>query len=208
MKKKWLSLGLSLAVIALAGAVLWQMMPERAGQDARLTRGGGQNTAESTQALIGGAFTLQNMDGQQITERDLQGKYTLVYFGFTYCPDICPTTLLNISNALNRLGRLGEKVRPVFITLDPERDSTEVLKLYASNFHPSLLVLRGSPEQVKQAAEAYKVYYTKNMQENGEYLVDHTGYAYLMDEKGNYLTHFTHEDNADTIMAILTKYIR
>ncbi len=148
----------------------------------------------SEAALIGGDFTLQNGEGKSVHARDFRGRYMLVYFGFTHCPDICPTTLLVMKNALEKLGSKREKISPIFISLDPERDTTEVMKQYVSNFDSALVGLTGTPQQIKQAAEAYRVYYSKVTQEDSSssYLIDHSGFIYLMDTKGRYLAHFSH----------------
>jgi cytochrome oxidase Cu insertion factor (SCO1/SenC/PrrC family) len=145
-------------------------------------------------ALIGGDFTLQNGDARPVHAQDFRGRYMLVYFGFTHCPDICPTTLLVMKNALEKLGSKRDKIVPIFISLDPERDTPEAMKQYVSNFDPALVGLTGTPEQIKHAAEVYRVYYSKVTQEDSSasYLIDHSGFIYLMDTKGRYLAHFSH----------------
>lgn len=146
------------------------------------------------QVLVGGPFTLVDGNGKVFTEKDLLGHYSIVYFGFTHCPDICPTSLLLIENALHDLGPLGSKVMPVFITLDPERDTPEVVGDYVEHFGPRMVGLTGSAEQIKIAADAYKVYYAKVEDANSAlgYMIDHSGFIYLMGPDGNYITHFPH----------------
>lgn len=146
------------------------------------------------EAQIGGPFTLTAPDGSTVTDRDLRGKYLLVYFGFTHCPDICPTSLLLMQNALDQLGAKGEKVTPVFITLDPERDTPEIVGNYVSNFGDRFVGLTGTPEQIRTAADAYKVYYSKVEDENSAlgYIIDHSGFMFLMDPDGKYVAHFPH----------------
>jgi protein SCO1/2 len=144
--------------------------------------------------LIGGSFTLTAPDGTNVTDRDLRGKYALVYFGFTHCPDICPTSLLLMQNALEQLGAKGKKVTPVFITLDPERDTPEIVGNYVNNFGDRFVGLTGTPEQIRAVADAYKVYYSKVEDENSAlgYIIDHSGFMFLMDPNGKYVTHFPH----------------
>ncbi|PZP86007.1 MAG: SCO family protein [Azospirillum brasilense] len=146
------------------------------------------------EALVGGPFSLTAPDGSTVTDRDLRGKYALVYFGFTHCPDICPTSLLLMQNALDQLGAKGKKVTPVFITLDPERDTPEIVGNYVSNFGDRFVGLTGTPEQIRAAADAYKVYYSKVEDENSAlgYIIDHSGFMFLMDPDGKYVTHFPH----------------
>ncbi|TAF38640.1 MAG: SCO family protein [Alphaproteobacteria bacterium] len=153
-------------------------------------------------ALIGGAFRLEDMQGKIVTESILHGHYSLVYFGFTYCPDICPATLMHLTHALEQMPEYADQIQPIFITLDPQRDTPEVLRAYQSNFHPSLIMLRGTLEQTKQVADAYKVFYQKEGS-GTDYSMNHTGYGYVMDTQGKYITHITHDDDAKTIEATL-----
>jgi protein SCO1/2 len=143
---------------------------------------------------IGGPFTLVDQDGETRTEADFKGEYMLIYFGYTYCPDVCPTALNDMGLALGELGKSADKIRPVFITVDPARDTPERLKPYVANFHPRMVGLTGSDEAVTAAAKAYRVYFAKakTEAEPGEYLMDHTSIIYLMSPDGRYLTHFGH----------------
>ena len=145
-------------------------------------------------ARVGGPFTLTNHKGQRVTEKDFEGKFTLVYFGFTFCPDICPTELQIVTQALERLGKKAENVTPVFVTVDPERDSVEQMASYVSNFHERLVGLTGTPEEIRTIAKAYHVFYAKvkDNKSTTEYTVDHTSSLYFMGPKGNYLTRFTY----------------
>jgi cytochrome oxidase Cu insertion factor (SCO1/SenC/PrrC family) len=142
-------------------------------------------------ASIGGDFTLVDQNGEKRTAADFRGRLMLVYFGFTYCPDVCPTELQTMSEAIDLLGEKGDAVQPVFISVDPERDTPEQLRPYADSFHPRLVALTGSPEQVAQAARAYKVYYNKREQKDGPYLVDHSSFVFLMGRDGKYVMHFS-----------------
>lgn len=154
----------------------------------------------SGQALIGGPFSLVDHTGKRVTERDFLGKYLLIFFGYTYCPDICPTELQVMSAALDQMGEKGEEVLPVFITVDPERDTPEVLKTYVENFHPRLVGLTGTPEEVAAVAKAYRVYYSKAAGAGaGDYLMDHSSILYLMGPDGKFVKHFTYTTDAKAL---------
>lgn len=173
----------------------------------------GIETAATGHALIGGEFELVDQDGQTHTDADFRGSYMLVYFGFTYCPDACPTSLQAMTRALDELAdtapEKAKRIVPIFITVDPERDTVPVLKAYAEHFHPRLLALTGSPEQVAQAASAYRVYYGKADSGPGtDYLVDHSSFIYLMGPDGDYLTHFGLGTPPDNIAQALERHIR
>ena len=140
---------------------------------------------------VGGPFALIDHTGKSRTDTDFRGKLMLVYFGFTYCPDICPTDLLNIGLAIDKLGAAGEAVQPLFITVDPERDTTAHLADYVAMFHPRMMGLTGDAASIRTAADAYKVYYARVPNDAGtDYTVDHTAFIYLMDRHGKYLGFF------------------
>ncbi|MGL5719836.1 MAG: SCO family protein [Alphaproteobacteria bacterium] len=152
-------------------------------------------------SLIGGPFSLQDSQGNTRTNEDFKGKWMWVYFGYTFCPDICPTGLQSMSDALRQLGPLGEQIQPIFITVDPERDTQESLKLYHSLFHPGFVMLTGSKQDVQQAIQAYRVYAQPVKPEGTtEYLIDHSSFIYLMDPEGNYVLHFPHETAPDQMV--------
>ena len=161
--------------LVFMGAVAW-----KAGVFAPADQGRGT-------ALVGGPFQLVDQDGRPVDEKILNGKWSAVFFGFTYCPDVCPTTMQALGAAKRQLGPKGDKLQVVFITVDPERDTPAQLKTYLSNdvFPKGTIGLTGSPEQVAAAAKAYRVYYKKNGEGDG-YLVDHSTAAYLMNPKGRY----------------------
>ena len=160
------------------------------------------------QALIGGPFTLTDQNGRKVTEKDFLGKYMLVFFGYTYCPDLCPTELQVMSAALDSLGAKADAIQPVFISFDPERDTPEVLKQYVSNFHPRLVGLTGSPEEVASAAKAYRVYYSKVANSSPDtYLMDHSTITYLMDPQGKFLKHFSYSTDAAALAKALDEAI-
>lgn len=158
---------------------------------------------------VGGPFELIDGDGRTVTQRDFRGRHMLVYFGYTFCPDVCPTTLFSASQALDGIGpALASKVRLVFVSIDPERDTPEVVKDYAAHFHPGTVGLTGTPEQVAAAARAFRIYYRKAApEEDGGYLVDHSSILFLMDGKGRYVTHFGHEATADDMAAALKRLL-
>ena len=142
-------------------------------------------------AAIGGAFELVDQNNQTVTSASLKGKFTLVFFGFINCPDICPLSLSAVTQALNIAGPVADDVVPIFITVDPERDTVPAMAAYISNFHPRYLGLTGSAEQIKAATQAYRVYFKKaKIVSETDYTVDHSGYVYLMNRDGNYMTHF------------------
>jgi cytochrome oxidase Cu insertion factor (SCO1/SenC/PrrC family) len=136
---------------------------------------------------IGGPFALIDHTGKPRTAADFQGKLLLVYFGFTYCPDVCPTDLQNIGLALDKLGAAGNAVQPLFITVDPERDTAAHLADYVPMFHPRLIGLTGDATAIQKAADAYRVYYTKVPLKDGDYTVDHSAFIYVMGREGQYL---------------------
>ncbi len=169
--------------------------------------GTGIETAAVTPAPdIGGAFELVDQNGRTVTDADFHGRYMLVYFGYTYCPDICPMSLTRNSEALEMLGAAGDQIVPVLITVDPDRDTVELLKGYADFFHPRLVALTGTSEQVARAAKAYRVYYAKVQEEGADadtYLMDHTSITYLMGPDGRYLRHFGHNVSAGRMAEVL-----
>jgi protein SCO1/2 len=157
---------------------------------------------------IGGEFTLVDQNGVTRHAEDSRGKLMLVYFGYTFCPDACPTALQDMSRAVDLLGTKGEAVQPIFITIDPARDTVEQMKLYAPNFHPRLIALTGTPEQVAVAAKAYRVYYAKGQSAvagSEDYLMDHTAFIYLMGRDGKYLSHFPPGATAEQMAAAIEK---
>lgn len=170
---------------------------------------GGQPVQSSGTALVGGPFSLVGTDGKIVTDVDFRGRYMLIFFGFTHCPDICPAELQIISQALEKLGDKGKKVVPVFVTLDPERDTPEVMGQYVKSFGPNFVGLTGTPEAIAATAKAYRVAYAKveNKDSPGNYSVDHSALAYLMGPEGNYVTHFTYGTSADDMATKLNKIL-
>ncbi len=156
---------------------------------------------------VGGPFTLIDQRGKSRSDTDFRGKLMIVYFGFTNCPDVCPADLMAITQALNALGPTADGVQAVFITIDPERD-TKGLAEYVSAFHPSLIGLTGSPQEIGRVANAYKAFYVKVTDERrGDYSIDHAGVIYLMGRNGEYLGFMPPQTTPDRLTEILRKYL-
>jgi protein SCO1/2 len=153
---------------------------------------------------IGGPFALIDHTGKLRTDEDFRGKLLLIYFGYTYCPDVCPTDLQQIGLAIDGLGAGAEAVQPLFITLDPERDTAEHLADYVPLFHPRLIGLTGSAEQIRRVALAYKVYYAKYPPDSPDYVIDHSSFVYLVDEAGKYIGFFPPGTTANRMIEIIT----
>jgi len=159
-------------------------------------------------SLVGGPFTLVDQDGKARTDAEFRGKLMLVYFGYTYCPDICPTELQTMSDALDALGDKAAAVQPIFITVDPERDTPSVVKDYVGHFHPRFIGLTGTPQQVEAAARAYRVYAAKvPAKDGGDYLMDHTGLVYLMGTDGKYLANFLPQTTSQEMAKTIAKHL-
>ena len=177
-----------------------------------LTRGASNlNVETSGKALIGGPFTLVDQHGKKVTDRDFRGRYMLVFFGFTHCPDICPAELQVISASLDELGAKAEEVVPIFVTLDPERDTPEVMADYVKNFGSRFVGLTGSPEDIAEAAKAYRVAFSKfenkGADDSGDYSIDHSAIVYLMGKDGEYITHFPYGTPAAKMTEALRRYL-
>lgn len=159
----------------------------------------------SGKAAIGGAFTMTDQNGNLFTEANLKGIKTLMFFGFTHCPDICPTTLTVLTDALQQLPKkMREGVQVVFVTVDPARDTPEILKEYLGNFDAGYIGLSGTEEQLKDMAKKYLVYYAKNAESDPQYyLMDHSAYIYVFDDNAEYVTHFSHKMLPEAIAAKL-----
>ncbi|MDE2029277.1 MAG: SCO family protein [Alphaproteobacteria bacterium] len=153
---------------------------------------------------IGGPFTLTDQDGKLVSNTDFSGKYLLVYFGYTMCPDMCPTGLQSIARSLDMLKSEAGKVQPLFITVDPARDTSARLKYYDALFNPKIIGLTGTAEQIAAVAKEYQVYYKKG-EGDQDYVVDHSALIYLMDPKGNLVTTFDEQAPPKTIADALRK---
>jgi protein SCO1 len=158
-------------------------------------------------AAVGGPFRLVDQDGRTVTDQDFKGRPTLVFFGFTHCPDVCPTTLFEVSEVLRALGPDADRARAAFVTVDPERDTPAKLKEYLSSFDPHLSALTGDADAVAAMAKAYKVYWKKVPLEGGAYTLDHTAIVYLMDKDGKFVAPFSVKRKPQDAAADLRKHL-
>ena len=190
-----------LAVGAVAAFALFPAARERILSPLKVTTVG--------QALVGGPFELTDHTGKRVTDKDFRGSFMLVIFGFTYCPDVCPTELQLISTTLEKLGPKGNRVVPIFISIDPERDTPNQLAMYVKSFHPRLIGLTGTLDEVAAAAKAYRVYVKKvpDPKSTAGYTMDHSALIYLMGPDGAYRTHFTPGTSVDALAERLAKLL-
>jgi len=158
-------------------------------------------------AAIGGPFSLTDQNGRTVTDKDLRGHPFLVFFGFTHCPDVCPTSLFEISEVLGKLGPDAQKVSALFVTIDPERDTPAAMKDYLSSFNPHLVGLTGDPAAIAAVAKEYRVYVKKVPLDNGDYTMDHTALVYLMDKDGRFVTPFNLKRTPEDAAADLRRYL-
>ena len=165
-----------------------------------------QAPAIATASAVGGPFALTDQNGRTITDADLKGKPYLVFFGFTHCPDVCPTALFEISEVLRNLGPDAAKTSALFVTVDPERDTPEKMKEYLSSFDPNLVGLTGQPQALESMLKAYRVYYRKVPTEGG-YTMDHTALVYLMDKQGRFVAPFNLKRRPEEAAADLRRYL-
>jgi protein SCO1 len=183
----------------------------------------GELSPSAGTAAIGGAFSLTDQNGREVKDTDFRGRVMLVFFGFTHCPDICPVTTKNLSNLMEQLGAKADQVAPIFISVDPERDTPAVMKDYMANFDSRMVALTGSREQVEKAVSAYKVFAAKvepkaedshDADHHGghhdamDYQVNHSGYIYLMDQHGQYVTHFQYDAKPEDMAKILQPLLK
>jgi cytochrome oxidase Cu insertion factor (SCO1/SenC/PrrC family) len=195
---------LVLAVAALAMGALTALAVLPAARE-RVFGPGGLPTVG--RALVGGPFSLVDQDGRRVTDADFRGRYMLVYFGFTFCPDVCPAALQLMAAAIDKAGAKGERITPIFITVDPARDTPELLKPYVGSFHSRFLGLTGTAAEIATVQRAYRVY-SRRVEDTsapGGYTMDHTLIIYLMGPDGSYVSHFTSNTPLDTIVAQLAK---
>jgi protein SCO1/2 len=185
------TMGLLMAVLLLgAGGFLWL-----------------NGTGPNSPIGIGGPFTLEDGNGKPITDKDFRGKYMLVYFGYTFCPDVCPTTLNAVADAMDKLGPVASRVQPLFITIDPARDTPAVVKQYAAAFGPKIVGLTGTAAEIAKVAKEYRVYYAEHRTGSGpnDYSMDHSSVLYLMDPNGGFLAPVRADLSGDEIAANLRK---
>ncbi|HUJ48524.1 MAG TPA: SCO family protein [Rhizomicrobium sp.] len=158
-------------------------------------------------AAVGGPFHLEDQNGKPVSDQDMKGRPFLVFFGFTHCPDVCPTTLFDLSQVLQKLGPDADRTGALFITVDPERDTPAVLKDYLSNFDPHLRGLTGDQASINAAIKAYRVYAKKVPLDNGDYTMDHTAVVYLMDKDGRFVAPFSLKRTPEAAAADLRRYL-
>jgi protein SCO1 len=171
---------------------------------ALLVMGRGGAPSLSQVAAIGGPFSLTDQNGRTVTDEILKGRPFLVFFGFTHCPDICPTTMFEISQIMERL---GDRLQAVFITVDPERDTPQALKDYVSSFDSRIVALTGTPEAIAAVAKAYRAIHRRVPLKDGGYTMDHTAIVYLMDRNGHFVRPFPLKRTTDAAVAELNKYL-
>ena len=193
----------ALVLIAVVAYTAWM----------RLTVSGNAGTAESAgfeaAVKIGGPFTLTNHFGKKVTASTYQGRFLFVYFGYGYCPDICPTELANMAATLDAMGPASAEVQPLFITVDPERDTVKFLSEYVTQFHSHFVGLTGTPAEIASVAKSYRVFYRKvDSEESTEYLMDHSGFIYLMGPDGSFLTMFRGGTNPESIGKTIATYVQ
>lgn len=167
----------------------------------------GQGGAPEENVPIGGDFVLTDHNGNEFSSDMMKGKLSLVYFGFTFCPDICPASLQKLTNVLSALGKYQIDVLPIFITVDPARDTPDILKEYLGHFHPKFVGLTGSEEKIREVANLYKVFYAIAegvTEKDDKYMLDHSSFVYLMDRNGKYMKHFYMSSTPEEII----EYIR
>ncbi|MDD1537480.1 MULTISPECIES: SCO family protein [unclassified Bradyrhizobium] len=158
-------------------------------------------------AAIGGPFQLTDQNGKAVTDKSLKGKPTLIFFGYTHCPDVCPTSLFEISEVLRVMGKDADKLNAVFISVDPERDTQAALKDYLSSFDPHLQGLSGDPAETAKVITSYRVYAKKIPTKDGDYTMDHTALIYLMDRDGRFVSPFNLKRTPEEAAADLKKYL-
>jgi protein SCO1/2 len=159
-------------------------------------------------SVIGGPFKLTDQNGQPVTDADLKGKPFLVFFGYTHCPDVCPTTLFDVSEVMRSLGKDADRTKALFITVDPDRDTPAVLKDYLSSFDPHLIGATGDPKTLEAVEKEYRVYAKKvPTGKDGEYSMDHSAIVYLMDKQGRFVAPFKLDKKPQDAAAELRKYM-
>lgn len=169
----------------------------------------GSRDGEAADSALGGKFSLTDHTGQRVTNENYQGKWVLAFFGFTYCPDICPATLTTMSHVMEGLGADAGMVQPLFISVDPERDTPEVMANFVSAFHPSIVGLTGTPDEIKTAAASFGAYYAKVEVEGAPdgYLMEHMSFMYLLRPDGVFETVLLDNGNPETLTAQLRKHL-
>jgi len=172
-----------------------------------IVTGRGATPLATAQSAIGGPFKLTDQNGKSVSDQDFKGKPFLVFFGFTHCPEVCPTALFDMSEIFGKLGPDAGKINALFITVDPERDTPEKLKDYLASFDPHLIGVGGDAEALAAVAKAYRVYYKKVPLKDGDYTMDHTAIVYLMDKNGQFVAPFSLKRRPEEAAADLRRYL-
>ncbi len=201
MKHPRLVVVVLLITAVLAAEWAWLQLRDRPTTDSAA------GTVPARAAIPGGPFALTSHLGTPVSSSDFGDDLLLIFFGYTYCPDVCPTTLLGASSALDLLGEQAARLQPLFVTIDPERDTPEVLAAYVAAFHPRLIGLTGSAEQIKRIAGDYRVYYAKAGPDDGEYFMDHSAFIYLASADGRPLAYFPHDLAPEDLAAELRRLL-
>lgn len=200
MKRGLMIFAIGGVLLAMVGVVGW-LQPQ-----APQSRAPQPTAVKGETVPIGGAFTLIDQDGRTVTDQTYRGKWLVVFFGFTHCPDVCPTALNDMSLVLDALGPRGEALQPLFITVDPERDTAEFLRDFTAAFHPRIVGLTGTPAQIEEAAKAYRVYY-KKVPQGESYTMDHSAITYVIGPDGRFVTHFSHQTGVEKMTAKLRELL-
>ena len=206
-RPSYLLIGVLLATLAAIGLTTWitwyVTRPSPAVQVGEVS-----SVAIAPSVQIGGSFALTDHTGRAVTDKTWHGKLMLIYFGYGFCPDVCPTELQIMSNAVDALEKKGESVQPLFITVDPGRDTAQFLADYVTHFHPRLTGLTGSDDAIEKAAEAFRVYYEKVDDDSStDYLVNHSSFVYLMGRDGSFLTMFRSGTDPATMARTIAAYL-
>ena len=195
-------------ILAVAG-VIWQQSQQPPATDHDHAVATVYERPETGQVEIGGAFSLTDHEGHKKTDLDFRGRYLMVYFGYSYCPDICPMALHHMTEALSLLGDQAKKIQPLFITVDPERDTAWHLSQYLKNYHPSFVGLTGSYADIQAVIQRYHVYASKiTPDQASDYLMDHSSIIYIMDPQGRYIAHFNHNTAPEDMVSIMQNAMR
>jgi protein SCO1/2 len=200
---KFYAMAAAAAAAAFLGASAWYVVSNRSDDAFAQCRQG-----QIAGGDIGGPFTLVNTAGQTVTDAEVLTKPSLVYFGYTFCPDVCPFDMSRNTEAVDKLDAMGVDVTPVFISIDPERDTPDALADYASNMHPKLIALTGSADQVKVASQAYKTFYKRRETGDEFYLMDHSTFTYLMLPGEGFVDFFRREITSDQMAESVACFVK
>jgi protein SCO1/2 len=207
MSRRWLIAVAAVLALAAAAMLLW---PKRISGEARRENAARfMNELMSGRSAVGGTFSLKDTSGALRSLEEFRGRVVLLYFGYTYCPDVCPTDLAQIASMLRALGPQADAVQPLFVTLDPERDTPAILREYVAAFHPRIVALRGGEVETRRIATSYKVFYEKvREQRGGNYFIDHAAFTFLLDRNGRYIAFFPPGTKADRMATMVRETLQ